>query len=61
MAPRYDIFKKDSDESLIWIETVEDISHARKRLITLASTSPGEYCLWDPSRQMFIERALLWS
>jgi hypothetical protein len=56
MAPRYDIFKKGSDESLVWIETVEDISQAEKRLISLASTVPGDYRLWDPSRQMFIER-----
>ena len=60
MAQRYDIFKKTADESLVWIEAVEDISQARKRLVTLTSTSPGEYCLWDPLRQMFIERELLW-
>jgi hypothetical protein len=60
MAPRYDIFKKDSDECLIWIETVEDISQAKRRLITLTSIFPGEYCLWDPARQMFIDRELLW-
>jgi hypothetical protein len=55
MAARYDIFKKAADESFIWIETVEDISEAKTRLITLASTVPGDYRLWDPSRQMFIE------
>jgi hypothetical protein len=56
MAARYDIFKKAADESFIWIETVEDISEAKNRLIILASTVPGDYRLWDPSRQMFIER-----
>jgi hypothetical protein len=56
MTARYDIFRKATDESFIWIETVEDISEAKKRLITLASTVPGDYRLWDPSRQMFIER-----
>jgi hypothetical protein len=60
VAQRYDIFKKAEDDSLIWVEAVLDISQARKRLIILTSTAPGEYCLWDPLRQMFIDRELLW-
>ena len=32
MNPKYDIFKK-TDNSVIWVEAVEDIVAAKKRLI----------------------------
>jgi hypothetical protein len=38
MAAQYDIFKKTPNNDFIWLEEVEDISHARKRLIHLTST-----------------------
>jgi hypothetical protein len=53
MNPQYDIFKK-TDHSVVWVEAVEDIVAAKKRLISLSSTTPGEYKLWDSSRQEFI-------
>ena len=46
MNPKYDIFKK-TDNSVIWVEAVDDIVAAKKRLISLSSTTPGEYKLWD--------------
>jgi hypothetical protein len=49
---KYDIFKK-TDNSLVWVEAVEDIVAAKKRLISLSSTTTGEYKLWDSSRQEF--------
>ena len=52
MTPKYDIFKK-TDNSVVWVEAVEDIA-AKKRLISLSSTTTGEYKLWDSSRQEFI-------
>ena len=54
MNPKYDIFKK-TDNSVVWVEAVEDIVAAKKRLISLGSTTPGEYKLWDSSRQEFID------
>jgi hypothetical protein len=53
MNCKYDIFKK-TDNSVVWVEAVEDIVAAKKRLISLSSTTPGEYKLWDSSRQEFI-------
>ena len=55
MAAKYDIFKKTSDNSGLWIEEVEDISRARKRLVALTSTSPAEYRLFDQSREQFVD------
>jgi hypothetical protein len=53
MSLKYDIFKK-VDNSVVWVEAVEDIVAAKKRLISLSSTTPDEYKLWDSSRQEFI-------
>jgi hypothetical protein len=52
MVSKYDIFKK-TDNSAVWVEAVEDIVAAKKRLINLSTTTPG-YKLWDSSRQEFI-------
>ena len=53
MVSKYDIFKK-TDNSSVWVEAVEDIVAAKKRLISLRTTAPGEYKLWDSSRQEFV-------
>ena len=53
MNPKFDIFKK-TDNSVVWVEAAEDIGAAKKRLINLSSTAPGDYKLWDSSRQEFI-------
>jgi hypothetical protein len=53
MNPQYDIFRK-TDDSVVWVEAAEDIVAAKKRLISLSSTTPGEYKLWDSSRQEFV-------
>jgi hypothetical protein len=43
MSSKYDIFIKTPGTPLTWIETVEDIHAAKKRLISLASSKPGDY------------------
>lgn len=55
MTSRYDIFLKEGEDDLMWMDAVEDICAARKRLVSLASTKPGEYRVWDPSRQQFVD------
>jgi hypothetical protein len=55
MPAKYDIFKKTPDNSVLWIEEVEDISRARKRLVALTSTSPAEYRLFDQSLEQFVD------
>lgn len=56
MTSKYDIFIKTSETPLTWIETVEDIHEAKKRLISLASSKSGDYFIWDLSEHKFIEQ-----
>ena len=42
MVAKYDIFKKTND-SVVWVEAVEDIVTAKKRLISLASNGTDDY------------------
>jgi hypothetical protein len=55
MAAKYDIFKKTPENMVIWVEEVEDISRARKRLTSLAASSPAEYRLFDQSLERFVD------
>jgi hypothetical protein len=55
MMQKYDIFKQITDNVFIWIDTVENITEAKKCLTSFASTRPGAYHLWDISRHEFIE------
>lgn len=52
MIAKYDIFKK-INESLVWVEAVEDIVTAKKRLTSLASD--GRYRIWDSTERRFID------
>ena len=47
MVAKYDIFKKIED-SFVWVEAVEDIVAAKKRLISLASEGTDGYRIWVP-------------
>ena len=38
----------------MWVETLEDILMAKKRLEDLAKQKTGEYHLWDSSSNKFI-------
>jgi hypothetical protein len=55
MAPQYVIFRKRFDGSFVWLEAVEDIQQARKRLSSLFSTEPAGYRVWNSSVQKFID------
>jgi hypothetical protein len=54
MVVKYDIFKK-INESIVWVEAVEDIVAVKKRLMSLASTGTDDYRVWDSTRQKFID------
>jgi hypothetical protein len=54
MTAKYDIFKKTPENEFVWVEAVEDIVAAKKRLISLASSTPSKYLLWDSTEQRFI-------
>jgi hypothetical protein len=54
VTAKYDIFKKTPQNDFVWVEAVEDIVAAKKRLISLTSASQTEYRLWDSAEQKFI-------
>jgi hypothetical protein len=56
MPSKYEIYTKADDDSFVWVETLEDVIKAKKRLISLVSNGPGDYRLWDPARHEFIVR-----
>jgi hypothetical protein len=51
----YDIFKKDSTGSPIWIEAVQGLDQVKKRLISLASARPDEYLVFNPATNTFVD------
>lgn len=53
--PTYDIFRKTSDQAATWVESVTGLEQAKKRMLRLASTTPGAYLLYDPRQAAFIE------
>jgi hypothetical protein len=55
MVLKYDIFKKTKN-SVVWVEAVEDIVTAKKRLISLASGRTDDYRIWDSSKEQFIDQ-----
>jgi hypothetical protein len=54
MTDKYDIFKHRSHGSFVWVEAVEDIVAAKKRLGILVLNAPGDYRLWNMSLQKFV-------
>jgi hypothetical protein len=54
MVAKCDIFKK-TNGSVVWLEAVEDIVTAKKRLISLASDGTNGYRIWDSTTQQFID------
>jgi hypothetical protein len=55
MTAKYDIFKKTDENQVVWVETVQDIVSAKQRLISLTSSTPSKYLLWDSTEQKFID------
>ena len=54
MVAKYDIFKK-TNNSVVWVEAVEDIVTAKKRLLSLASDGTDGYRIWDSTSERFID------
>ena len=53
--PVFDIFKRTSDKDAVWIEEVRGRWQLKKRLISLNSTVPGTYLVFDATADEFIE------
>jgi hypothetical protein len=53
MKVTYDIFRRLPGGPM-WVETVQDLENAKKRLENLAKSRPGDYFLFDPSSSKII-------
>jgi hypothetical protein len=51
----YDIFKKTSNKDAVWLEAVQGLQEAKKRLLHHISTSTGEYLVFDATEAKFID------
>jgi hypothetical protein len=51
----YDIFKKTSNKDAVWLEAVQGLQQAKKRLLHYRSTSTGEYLVFDATEAKFID------
>jgi hypothetical protein len=51
----YDIFKKTSDKDAVWLEAVQGLPLAKKRLLHYRSTSTAEYLVFDTTEAKFID------
>ncbi len=55
MDSTYDIFRKvHPDQPPVWIETVQGLTQAKKRLSELAAKAQGEYLLWNATTGKFV-------
>lgn len=43
----YDIFRKDNGGVPIWVEAVENLDAAKRRIIHLAARRPGQYMIFS--------------
>ena len=55
MDGAYDIFKKSSTKSAVWVETVQGFEQAKKRLLHYTSTSSDEYVVFDATEGQLID------
>jgi hypothetical protein len=52
----YDILRRHTDGSFIWLEAASELSHAKDRLQQLNSVTPGEYFVFDQKSQQIVAR-----
>jgi hypothetical protein len=55
MQTSFDLLRRDPDGSFIWLEAATDMASARARLRELACRVPGEYVLFDHTKQETVE------
>jgi hypothetical protein len=51
----FEIFKKDAAGNPIWVETAIGLDQTRKRLITLSGNSTGDYLVFNPRTNTFVD------
>jgi hypothetical protein len=52
----YDILRRHSDGSFIWLEAASELSHAKDRLQQLFAATPGEYFVFDQKSQQIVAK-----
>ncbi len=52
----YDILRRHSDGSLLWLEASSELAHARDRLQQLYVAAPGEYFVFDQRSQQIVAK-----
>ncbi|HUE43109.1 MAG TPA: hypothetical protein VMP12_06070 [Candidatus Sulfotelmatobacter sp.] len=52
----YDILRRHSDGSFIWLEAASELAHARDRLQQLYAAAPGEYFVFDQKNQQIVAK-----
>jgi len=53
-ATPYDIFRKDLLGTPVWMEAVQDLETASRRVRELAARSPGEYFVFSQESQEIV-------
>ena len=57
MNYKLDIFRTLSDGQYLWIKAVESLDEAKSQLLSLRQREPGEYFIFDTSRNCRIHAA----
>ena len=52
--PTFDLFKRDTSGGLIWLGVADDLKAAAVRLKELASSTPGEYLVFNQQAQKMV-------
>jgi hypothetical protein len=52
---KFDIFQKLPDGHPLWIQTVDGLEEAKSQLLHLATTSPGEYFIYNSQKGRVIQ------
>jgi hypothetical protein len=55
-STQYDILRRHSDGSFIWVETASELTHAKDRLQQLNAATPGDYFVFDQKSQQIVAR-----
>jgi len=54
MEIAFDLFRKEADGTTVWLDCTPDLETARYRLTQLATVLPGEYFVFDQSKQRIV-------
>jgi hypothetical protein len=52
----YDILRRHTDGSFIWLEASEELGRAKERLQKLYAAAPGDYFVFDQKSQQIVAR-----